>query len=89
MQVIPAEQMGLQRILSILLYIKNYTVHEKDRGNLIRWTQERLNDLGYDAGYADGYAESPTMNGIARFQNAYGLGVGYLGGTDWYYMIES
>ncbi len=68
---------------------KNYTVHEKDRGNLIRWTQERLNDLGYDAGYADGYAESPTMNGIARFQNAYGLGVGYLGGTDWYYMIES
>lgn len=66
-----------------------FTVHLYDRGRLIQWVQERLNLLGYNAGYADGYAEQPTMDGIARFQRAYGLGVGYLGGTDWYYMIES
>lgn len=66
-----------------------YTVELNDNGALILWVQNRLNILGFDAGYADGLAEKPTMDGIRRFQAYYGLGVGYLGGTDWYYMIES
>lgn len=70
-------------------YLQNFTVELNDKGALIEWVQNRLNILNFDAGYADGYAEQPTMDGIRRFQEAYGLGVGYLGGTDWYYMIES
>lgn len=68
--------------------LQKYTVEHKDNGPLIKWVQERLNYTGYNAGYADGVADQPTMDGIARFQQHYGLGVGYLGGTDWYYIIE-
>lgn len=70
-------------------FMCGYTVELNDRGNIIFWAQKRLDILGYNSGGADGYAEQQTMDAIARFQTAYGLGVGYLGGTDWYYMIES
>ena len=66
--------------------VKKYTVELFDMGPLIGLVQRRLNKLGFDAGEADGYAEQPTMDGIARFQKAYGLGVGYLGGSDHYYL---
>ena len=54
----------------------------------VRWVQERLNTAGYNCGTADGIAGANTMAGIAAFQRHYGLGVGYLGGTDRYYLIE-
>ena len=57
-------------------------------GPLTKWVQERLTDMGFDCGFADGYAEEPTMDGIAKFQKHYKLGVGYLGGTDWYYVLR-
>ena len=69
--------------------MQNFTFELNDKCDLIELLQNRLNILDFNAGYADGYAEQPTMDGIKRFQEAYGLGVGYLGGTDWYYMIES
>lgn len=59
-----------------------------DRSTLVLWVQQYLNGLGFNCGVADGYAEAETMAGIARFQKAHGLGVGYLGGTDWYYILE-
>ena len=68
--------------------VKKYTVELFDMGPLIGLVQRRLNKLGFDAGEADGYAEQPTMDGIARFQKAYGLGVGYLGGSDWYFLFR-
>ena len=68
--------------------VKGYTINLYDRGPLTKWVQDRLNTMQYNAGYADGYAEQPTMDGIARFQRSYGLGVGYLGGTDWYYLTN-
>ena len=68
--------------------VKKYTIEIYDRGQLTKWVQERLNSMGFDCGYADGYAEPPTMNGIAKFQERYGLGVGFLGGSDWYYLIK-
>lgn len=68
--------------------VKGYTINLGDRGPLTKWVQDRLNTMQYNAGYADGYAEQPTMDGIARFQRSYGLGVGYLGGTDWYYLTN-
>lgn len=69
--------------------VSKFTVEKGDNGRLIKWVQERLNILDYDSGDEDGKAGDLTMAAIARFQKAYGLGVGYLGGTDWYYMIES
>lgn len=67
---------------------KKYTIENGDSGELTRWIQNRLNKLGYDCGVADGIVGQNTMNGIAKFQKANGLGVGYLGGTDWYYLIK-
>ena len=68
--------------------VKGYTINLYDRGPLTKWVQDRLNTMQYNSGYADGYAEQPTMDGIARFQRSYGLGVGYLGGGDWYYLTN-
>lgn len=68
--------------------VRRYTIELWDMGPLTKWVQERLTDMGFDCGYPDGYAEEPTMDGIAKFQKHYKLGVGYLGGTDWYYILR-
>lgn len=60
-----------------------YTINRGDKGELTKWVQEQLNAKGFNCGQADGIAGSNTMNAIANFQKANGLGVGYLGGTDW------
>lgn len=98
-----ADIKGLQRILNngganlvvdgivgnkTLSAVKKYTVELNDKGNLIKWVQERLNQLGYNAGYADGFAEQPTMDAIYKWQKANGLGVGYLGGSDWDVLLK-
>lgn len=67
---------------------KKFTIEKGDNGPLTRWVQERLNAMGYNCGLADGKAGVNTMNGIKAFQKANGLGQGYLGGTDWYYLIK-
>jgi hypothetical protein len=61
---------------------KKYTVRKGDTGNLIKWVQKRL----YIS--ADGIAGTQTMNAIYAFQKKNGLGVGYLGGDDWKYLIR-
>lgn len=60
-----------------------YTINRGDKGELTKWVQEKLNNLGYSCGTADGIAGNNTMNAIHEFQKSNGLGVGYLGGTDW------
>ena len=60
---------------------KKYTVRKGDTGNLIKWVQKRLGVS------ADGIAGNQTMNAIYAFQKKNGLGVGYLGGDDWKYLI--
>lgn len=67
---------------------KKFIIEKNDRGPLVRWVQERLNAMGYTCGIADGIAGNSTMGGIKAFQKANGLGQGYLGGTDWYYLIK-
>ena len=67
---------------------KKYTINSGDRGILTKWVQTRLNVLGFDCGEADGIAGNKTMSAIAEFQKANGLGQGYLGGSDWYYIIK-
>ena len=61
---------------------KKYTVKKGDTGNLIKWVQKRLGIS------ADGIAGNQTMNAIYAFQRKHGLGVGYLGGNDWKYLIR-
>lgn len=61
---------------------KKYTIEQGDTGNLIKWVQKRLGVT------ADGYAGTTTMNAIYAFQRKNKLGVGYLGGDDWKYLIR-
>jgi peptidoglycan hydrolase-like protein with peptidoglycan-binding domain len=61
---------------------KKYTIEQGDTGNLIKWVQKRLGVA------ADGYAGTATMNAIYAFQRKNKLGVGYLGGDDWKYLIR-
>lgn len=60
-----------------------YTINRGDKGKLTKWAQEQLNAKGFNCGTADGIAGNNTMNAIHEFQKSNGLGVGYLGGTDW------
>lgn len=60
-----------------------YTINRGDKGELTKWVQEKLNAKGFNCGTADGIAGNNTMNAIHEFQKSNGLGVGYLGGTDW------
>lgn len=93
-----ADIVGLQKILNIggaglvvdgivgnktLSAAKKYTVESGDTGNLIKWVQNRLNQLGFNCGVADGVAGQRTMGAIYEWQKAHNLGVGYLGGSDW------
>lgn len=61
---------------------KKYTVKKGDTGNLIKWVQKRLGVS------ADGIAGEKTFQAIYAFQKKNGLGVGYLGGDDWKYLIR-
>ena len=67
---------------------KAYTIQQGDSGPITLWLQQYLNGQGFNCGPSDGKAGALTLNGIKAFQKAYGLGQGYLGGTDWYYIIE-
>lgn len=64
-----------------------HSIQGSESGPLCKWVQQRLNSLGYSCGSADGIAGNKTMKAIAKFQEANGVGVGYLGGTDWYYLL--
>lgn len=69
--------------------LKKYTINKGDRGPLTAWVQARL--LGhkeFNPGMTDGIAGVNTMNAIKEFQKKNKLGQGYLGGTDWYYLIK-
>ena len=98
-----AEVKELQRILNVgraglvvdgiigpktLAAVKKYTVEQGDTGNLICWVQKRLNTIGFNCGLPDGIAGNKTMNAIYAFQKANNLGVGYLGGGDWDYLLK-
>lgn len=67
--------------------VKKFTIEKNDRGPLVRWVQERLVDIGYSNCIADGIAGNITMNLIKKFQSDNNLGQGYLGGTDWVYLL--
>ena len=67
--------------------IKKYTIESGDKGELTKWIQQKLNLLGYNCGTPDGIAGDKTMSAIASFQRDNGLGIGYLGGSDFDYLL--
>lgn len=80
--------------INTLNALRKYTIEINDSGTLTKWTQEYLAQKGYNVGAIDGIAGAPTMFGIEQFQRAKNLGTAkrnnytYLGGDDWYYLIE-
>lgn len=53
-------------------------------GNDVKKVQNRLNQLGYKAGTADGYYGNNTKNAVIRFQKAKGISAdGMVGPTTW------
>lgn len=71
-----------------LAAVKKYSIELNDKGNLTEWVQRRLTKLGFDAGYADGFAEQPTMDAVHKWQKANNLGVGNLYGSDWDVLLK-
>ena len=67
---------------------KKFTIEKNDSGPLTGWVQKRLKTLGYYNGLLDCRAGINTMNAIYKFQKDHNLGVGYLGGTDWKYLVN-
>lgn len=67
---------------------KKYTIELGDRGELTAWVQTRLNSMGFSCGSVDGICGNKTMNAINAFQKSVNVGIGYLGGEDWYYLIR-
>lgn len=67
---------------STLTEMKKYTIEFGDKGEITKWIQKKLNSLGYNCGTPDGIAGDKTMSAIASFQRDNGLGIGYLGGSD-------
>ena len=80
--------------INTLNALRKYTIEINDAGALTKWTQEYLSSKGYNVGYVDGVAGPQTMFGIEQFQRAKNLGTAkrnnytYLGGDDWYHLIE-
>ena len=80
--------------INTLNALRKYTIEINDSGTLTKWTQEFLTQKGYNVGVVDGIAGAQTMFGIEQFQRTKGLGTAkrnnytYLGGDDWYHLIE-
>lgn len=80
--------------INTLNALRKYTIEINDSGALTKWTQEFLASKGYNVGVVDGIAGPQTMFGIEQFQRAKNLGTAkrnnytYLGGDDWYHLIE-
>ena len=80
--------------INTLNALRKYTIEINDSGTLTKWTQEFLASKGYNVGIIDGLAGPQTMMGIEQFQRAKNLGTAkrknytYLGGDDWYHLIE-
>lgn len=71
-----------------LAELKLHAIYPNDKGELVKWVQRKLDSKGFNCGSADGIAGAKTMNAIHDFQNANGLGVGYLGGHDWDLLVK-
>lgn len=75
-------------LLFSLLFVPNAeaaALRQGDRGEQVQWIQERLEDLGYEVGEADGVFGEETRQAIVQFQLSRGLdGDGVVGAGTFY-----
>lgn len=74
--------------IKTLTAAKRYSIDKGDKGNLIKWVQNRLNQLGFDCGVADGIVGNKTMSAIYAWQKSHGLGTGKMYGSDWDVLLK-
>lgn len=69
--------------------VKKYTVGRGDRGELVKWVQNRLNRFGYNSGKADGIVGPKTLAAIDAFNNAHNIDSDKVTNATWYYLISA
>lgn len=60
------------------------SLRQGDRGEQVQWIQERLEDLGYEVGEADGVFGEETRQAVIQFQLSRGLDAD--GCRSWYFI---
>ncbi len=75
-------------LLFSLLFVSDAeaaALRQGDRGAQVQWIQERLEDLGYEVGEADGVFGEETRQAVVQFQLSRGLDAdGVVGGGTFY-----
>ena len=63
-------------------------LRQGDRGEQVQWIQERLEDLGYEVGEADGVFGEETRQAIVQFQLSRGLDADGVVGAGTFYALQ-
>ena len=78
-------------LLFSLLFVPNAeaaALRQGDRGEQVQWIQERLEDLGYEVGEADGVFGEETRQAIVQFQVSRGLDADGVVGVGTFYALQ-
>ena len=78
-------------LLFSLLFVPNAeaaALRQGDRGEQVQWIQERLEDLGYEVGEADGVFGEETRQAIVQFQLSRGLVADGVVGAGTFYALQ-
>ena len=78
-------------LLFSLLFISDAeaaALRQGDRGEQVQWIQERLEDLGYEVGEADGVFGEETRQAIVQFQLSRGLDADGVVGAGTFYALQ-
>ena len=78
-------------LLFSLLFVPNAeaaALRQGDRGEQVQWIQERLEDLGYEVGEADGVFGEETHQALVQFQLSRGLDADGVVGAGTFYALQ-
>ena len=78
-------------LLFSLLFVPNAeaaALRQGDRGEQVQWIQERLEDLGYEVGEADGVFGEETRQAIVQFQLSRGFDADGVVGAGTFYALQ-
>ena len=64
------------------------SLRQGDRGEQVQWIQERLEDLGYEVGEADGVFGEETRQAVIQFQLSRGLDADGVVGAGTFYALQ-
>jgi len=81
---------GLYTEEEIPMVVVKPTLRKGDSGDSVKELQERLNELGYDCGEADGKFGSKTLTAVKEFQRKHGLtDDGVVGRLTWAELVKA